>query len=185
VVLCSDNGPVLDDGYKDGAVEKLNGHKPAGSFRGTKGTAFEGGTRTPFVVWGPGRVAPGVSDEIVSTIDFSASFAALLGTPLGADTCGDSFDVLGALLGKPGAKGRDHIVTQNNNANHLGLRDGDWKLIRQQAGPKSDPKYLLFNLSNDPGETTDVAALQTDVRERLKAKLAAVKTNPTSRPAVR
>ncbi|MDH3584931.1 MAG: sulfatase-like hydrolase/transferase, partial [Phycisphaerae bacterium] len=48
IVFCSDNGPVLDDGYKDGAKEKLGSHKPAGPYRGGKYSIFEGGTRTPF-----------------------------------------------------------------------------------------------------------------------------------------
>ena len=61
VILSSDNGPVLDDGYKDGAVEKLGNHKPAGPFRGGKYTIWEGGTRMPFVVRWPGRVKPGIA----------------------------------------------------------------------------------------------------------------------------
>ena len=93
VILSSDNGPVLDDGYKDGAVEKLGDHKPAGPFRGGKYTIFEGGTRMPFVVRWPGRVKPGVSDALVSQVDFCASFAALAGQtsaptmPRTASTC--------------------------------------------------------------------------------------------------
>jgi arylsulfatase A-like enzyme len=42
VILSSDNGPVIDDGYKDGAVEKLAEHKPAGPLRGGKYTAHSG-----------------------------------------------------------------------------------------------------------------------------------------------
>lgn len=59
VVLTSDNGPVLDDGYRDGAVEELGDHKPAGPYRGGKYSKFEGGTRVPFLVRWPGRVRPG------------------------------------------------------------------------------------------------------------------------------
>ncbi|MFG0335495.1 MAG: sulfatase-like hydrolase/transferase, partial [Maioricimonas sp. JB049] len=53
VVFCSDNGPVLDDGYKDGAVEMLGDHTPAGPFSGGKYTVREGGTRTPFITRWP------------------------------------------------------------------------------------------------------------------------------------
>jgi len=63
VILSSDNGPTLDDGYKDGANEKVGSHKPAGPLRGGKYSLFEGGTRIPFIVRWPGHVQPGVSDE--------------------------------------------------------------------------------------------------------------------------
>ena len=64
VILTSDNGPVVDDGYRDDAVEKLGGHKPAGPFRGGKYSIFEGGTRVPFIVRWPGRVKPGTSKAL-------------------------------------------------------------------------------------------------------------------------
>ena len=60
VVFCSDNGPVLNDGYKDGAVEKNDGHKPAGPYSGGKYTIQEGGTRTPFITRWPGTISPGL-----------------------------------------------------------------------------------------------------------------------------
>jgi arylsulfatase A-like enzyme len=65
VLFTSDNGPVVDDGYKDQAVEKLDGHKPAGPLRGGKYSIFDGGTRVPFLVRWPTRVKPGQSDALV------------------------------------------------------------------------------------------------------------------------
>ena len=109
VIFTSDNGPVVDDGYKDEAVEKLGGHKPAGPLRGGKYSTFEGGTRVPFIVRWPGRVKPGVSDALVCQVDFLASFAALTGQSPAADDAPDSFNVLPALLGRP-KTGRDHLV---------------------------------------------------------------------------
>lgn len=167
VILCSDNGPVLDDGYQDGAVEKLGDHQPAGPYRGGKYSVFEGGTRTPFITRWPGHIEPGVSDEIVCTVDFAASFAALAGVALPDDACRDSHNVLDALLGKPGAKGRDLLVQQDNNGNKLGLRQGDWKLVR---GGKKE-KVQLFNLARDPGEQTDVSAQEPDRLRALQALL--------------
>lgn len=177
VILCSDNGPVLDDGYKDGAVEKLGDHKPAGPYRGGKGTAFEGGTRTPFITHWPGKIKSGVSDEVVCTIDLAASFASLVGEKLDPKGCLDSFDIKGVLLGEAGAKGREHVVQQNNGANHLGLRADNWKLLRQKPGPKKAKDavtQLLFDLAKDPGETTNVAAANPDVVKRLGAQLDAI-----------
>ncbi|MBL9201952.1 MAG: sulfatase-like hydrolase/transferase, partial [Opitutaceae bacterium] len=77
IVLCSDNGPVMDDGYKDFALEKRGDHRAGGLFRGGKYSVFEGGTRTPFIARWKGTIKPAVSDDIVCTIDLAASLAAL------------------------------------------------------------------------------------------------------------
>ena len=55
IIVTSDNGPVVDDGYADQAVEKLKNHKPWGPFRGGKYSAYEAGTRVPFIVNWQGR----------------------------------------------------------------------------------------------------------------------------------
>ena len=51
IILSSDNGPVLNDGYYDDAVEKNGHHQPAGGLRGGKYSLFDAGTRVPFVVY--------------------------------------------------------------------------------------------------------------------------------------
>jgi arylsulfatase A len=168
VVFCSDNGPVLDDGYKDGAVEKIGDHKPAGPFRGGKYGITEGGTRTPFITHWPGTIPAGVSEEIVCTIDLAASFAALAGVKLTEDACLDSFNVLGALLGEAGAKGREHLIQQDNGQRgNFGFRVGNWKLHRE-AG-KSEP--ALYNLSDDPGEFKNRASLNPEIARQLNEQL--------------
>lgn len=194
VVLCSDNGPVLDDGYKDDAVTKLGDHQPAGPFRGGKYSVWEGGTRTPFITRWKGRIAPAVSDEIVCTVDFASSFAALAGETPAADGCLDSLNVLGALLGKPGEKGRDHLLQQDNGSGNFGLRVGPWKLVRIERRGKSEArvsaterplpqaKHTLYNLADDPGETTDLSAAQPEVLRRLTAQLDKLISDGRSRP---
>ncbi|QNN22239.1 arylsulfatase [Planctomycetales bacterium ZRK34] len=166
IVFCSDNGPVLDDGYEDGAVTQLGEHTPSGQYRGGKYSIYEGGTRTPFVTYWPGRIKPGVSDQMVCTIDLASSMAALAGVDLPDGAAPDSFNVLGALLGEPGAKGRDHLLQQPNNGHRMALRVGDWKLL-DHAGPKpygihtfqktEKVRYQLYNLAADPAEKTNVA----------------------------
>jgi arylsulfatase A len=186
VVFCSDNGPVMDDGYKDFALEKRGEHRAAGPYQGGKYSVYEGGTRTPFITRWKGKIKPGVSDEIVATIDLPASFAALTGTPLPKDSCLDSFDVSGALLGKPGAKGRDHLIQQDNGqVGNFGFRVGHWKLLRHdsksarnmlveaQLANTQVPQFQLFDLSKDPGETRNVLAQNTAVAEKMQAQLAA------------
>jgi len=192
VVFCSDNGPVLDDGYKDGAVEKLGKHQPAGPFSGGKYSVLEGGTRTPVITHWPGRVTPGVSDDVVCTIDLAASLAALTGVELPAEACLDSFNVLGALLGEAGAKGRDHLIQQDNGqGGNFGLRVGNWKLQRgsanrgaAKAGKKSDPQrnVHLFNLADDVGEKSDVTEQHPDIAQRLNDQLDRLISAGRSRP---
>ena len=121
----------MDDGYKDDALEKLGKHRAAGQYTGGKYSVYEGGTRTPFITRWKGKINPGVSDDIVCTIDLAASIAALTGEPLPPNACKDSLNILGALLGKDGAKGRDHLVQQDNGARGTyGFRMGNWKLHR-------------------------------------------------------
>lgn len=187
VIFTSDNGPVVDDGYKDGAVEKLGGHKPAGPWRGGKYSAFEGGTRVPFIVRWPARVRPGVSDALVCQIDFPATFAELTGQTLDASDAPDSQSVLKALLGRS-RRGRAHLVQQ---AGALSLRRGHWKYIEPSQGAKrfaltntesgNAPEGQLFRLDRDPGETTDVSGKHPKVKRELAALLQKIRDAGRSR----
>lgn len=195
VVFCSDNGPVLDDGYKDGAIEKNGQHRAAGPYSGGKYSVYEGGTRTPFITRWKGRIAPGVSDELVCTIDLAASLAALTEQPLPDDACLDSFNVLGALLGEQDAEGRDHLVQQDNGSSGtFGLRTGSWKLhhykkksarnvvVERQLENSKVAEYQLFDLENDPAEKNNVIEQNPQVASRLKQQLADIIDQGRSRP---
>ncbi len=172
VVFCSDNGPVLDDGYKDDAVEKLGDHAPAGPFRGGKYGVYEGGTRTPFIAWCPGRVAQGTSDALISTIDLPATLAAVVGAAVPAEAFPDSADLHGALLGSASARGRDAVLQQDNGSGSFGYREGRWKLVRARAGKKARAgAEALYDLETDPGEQTDVGDRHPEVVARLRAAL--------------
>ncbi len=177
VIFTSDNGPVVDDGYKDDAVLKLGAHKPAGVLRGGKGSNFEGGTRIPLIVRWPRQVRHAVSDALVSQIDLLASFASLTGQKLAEVDAPDSFDVLTALLGKS-KTGREHLLQQ---AGVLSLRQGRWKYIEPGRGAKvnvntntemgNDPAGQLYDLSRDPGERENLVTRKTDKFRELGALL--------------
>lgn len=186
IVVCSDNGPVLDDGYQDGAVEKIGDHQPAGPYSGGKYSVLEGGTRTPFITRWKGRIQPGVSEQVVCTIDLPASLAALAGVLLPDTACRDSFNVLPALLGESGAKGRDHLLQQDNGSGNFGLRMGDWKLVRRKVRAKSQATVTkknhkdaaglnaLYFLPDDPGEENDLSVKNPEKTKELVAKLDAL-----------
>ena len=126
IILTSDNGPVLDDGYDDEAVTALNGHTPWGPLRGGKYSAFEAGTRVPFLVSWPAMIKTGVSDAMVSQLDFIASFASMLKTKVPADDATDSENLLDALMGKS-QQGRKAMVKQGLRT--LSVTNGEWKYI--------------------------------------------------------
>jgi arylsulfatase A-like enzyme len=165
VILTSDNGPVVDDGYQDQAVELLGDHRPAGPLRGGKYSAFDGGTRVPFVVRWPDRVRPGESDALASQIDLLASLAALVEQSIGPGAAPDSRDALATLLGRSGDD-RDFVIEHAANG-ALSLIVGDWKYIEPHAGPRvsantnielgNDPEPQLYNLAQDLGEQNNLA----------------------------
>jgi arylsulfatase A-like enzyme len=176
VLFTSDNGPVVDDGYADGAAAKLGDHRPAGPWRGGKYTPFEGGTRVPFIVrWPAGVKAGGTSDALISQVDLLASLAALAGADVPADAGPDSFNLLPALLGQPGARGRDRLIEQGGGV-AVAVRSGQWKFIPGNGGPR------LFDLGRDPAEATDVAADHPDVVKDLRAALQKARDTGRTRP---
>ncbi|NWK55275.1 arylsulfatase [Verrucomicrobiaceae bacterium N1E253] len=165
VIFSSDNGPVYDDGYKDGTTvqtstkESDRGHDGSGPYRGGKYQIYEGGTRVPFLIKWPGKIKPGKSEALVSQIDFLASFASLVGVELTATQGIDSRNMLPALLGQD-EKGLPYMIEE---AGILALRQGPWKYI-QPRGKKG--KAQLYNLDSDVGEQNNIIAQQP---ERAKA----------------
>lgn len=115
IILSSDNGPVVDDGYKDKAEELLNGHTPSGPWRGNKYSAFEGGTAVPVIVRWPQKIKKtGDSDVLMSQIDWLASLGALINARLPKGSAPDSYDRLGNLIGTDKTD-RPWIVEQSMN----------------------------------------------------------------------
>lgn len=174
IVLTSDNGPVVDDGYQDRAVELLGNHRPWGEFRGGKYSNFEAGTRVPLIVSWPKQVKPAVSDALVSHIDLYASMAKLMGKTLESGAGVDSQDYLDAFLGKD-TKGRDYVI---EFAGALSVSDGQWKYITPNNKPAyakltntelgNSPEDQLYNLKEDIGEKNNVASEHPDIVAKLK-----------------
>jgi arylsulfatase A-like enzyme len=188
VIVTSDNGPVVDDGYQDQAVEKLSGHKPSGPLRGGKYSIFDAGTRVAFIVRWPGKVKKGISDALVCQIDFLSSFAALTGQSLADNDAPDSHNVLQALLGQSKA-GREHLV---EHAGTLSIIKGQWKYIEPSKGQKfnkgtntelgNDPLPQLYNLAEDLGEKQNVAPQHPEKVQELADQLKKIRDQGRSRP---
>lgn len=181
IIFTSDNGPVLDDGYLDGAVTMLNGHTPAGVLRGGKYSAFEGGTRVPFILNWPARVKPQVSNALISQMDMLASFAGLLHQPIPRGQATDSENILDALLGKS-SKGRSIHVQQGGA---LSVTKDGWKyiepakgaailpLVNIESGNAKEPQ--LYNLKKDIGEKNNLAQQYPDKVKELATLLEVIR----------
>jgi len=181
VIFSSDNGPVLDDGYQDEAVAKLNGHTPAGPMRGGKYSALEGGTRIPLLISWPGHIKPQISDALVSQLDMLASFAAFTHQIIPAGDARDSENVLGAFLGRSD-HGRSVYVEQGgalaivkNGWKYIPPNKGEAydKLVGIETGNAAEPQ--LYNLKDDIGEKHNLAARYPERVKELESLLESVK----------
>jgi arylsulfatase A-like enzyme len=183
IIFTSDNGQVIDDGYQDEAVEKLGNHQPGGIYRGGKYSAFEGGTRVPFIVSWKGTVKPNKTNAaLFSQIDLYASLASLTGVAVTPGQAPDSRNNLKVLLNQSN-RSREFLVEQSVNST-LSLIKGQWKYIEPSKGPKRNketntelgnlPEPQLYNLADDPGETKNLASARPDKVNEMKKMLEAI-----------
>ena len=172
-VFTSDNGPLYD---RHGGTD-TDFFQSAGIFRGRKGSLYEGGIRVPCIVRWNGKIAAGSeSTRVTGFEDWLPTLLELVGasetTPKGLD--GISFAP--TLLGRQ-QEPRPFLYREiPEYGGQQCVRVGDWKAVRQKLhpGPKAklDPGPVeLYDLKNDPSETTDVAALHADVVAKLSALL--------------
>jgi arylsulfatase A-like enzyme len=182
VIYTTDNGPWLSFKHHGGS---------AGPLRDGKGTTFEGGQRVPCVMWGPGRIPAGTEcGELAGTIDLLPTIAALTKVPLPEGRKIDGVDI-SALLTTDAGSPRNEFVYYTSQGVIEGLRQGKWKLlVKKPRRPKGKgkataepaaPEILLFDLSTDPGEQTNLASshsdLVADLTKRMLELDAEIETN--------
>lgn len=162
LIFTSDNGGALVHGSSNGPL------------RGSKGQAFEGGIRVCTIAWWPGKVPGGTStDAITSMMDILPTFARLAGAKVPEDRKIDGVDIwpiLGDIAGARPPRTEFHYFRGFALA---AVRSGPWKLHLALAegprgGKKSASRPQLFNLSDDIGESRDVASGNPDVVSRLQ-----------------
>jgi len=166
VLFTSDNGCAP---YIGAAELESKGHFPSGPLRGYKGDVFEGGHRIPFIVRWPGVVKPAaVCGRLVHEADLLATVADILSTKLPDNTGEDSFSLLPLLRGgdKPV---REHAVSCASSG-VPGLRRGPWKLILARD-PKAKTEVQLYNLDDDIGERTNLAAEKPEIVAEMRTLL--------------
>ncbi|NGF55061.1 arylsulfatase [Parapedobacter sp. SGR-10] len=171
IIFSSDNGPVLNDGYYDDAVERLGDHKPWGPFRGGKTSLYEAGTRVPFIVQWKQTIKPGVSDALICQMDLMTSLGKMLNI---THEQTDSQNILNALLGKS-EKGRNELILES--LTKTALLQGDWVMIPPYDGPAvtkttniergNSPEYQLYNIKNDIGQQNNLAKTHPDILKKM------------------
>lgn len=171
IIFSSDNGPVIDDGYHDDAIEKLGNHEPAGPLRGGKYSLFEAGTRVPFITYWKGTIEPGVSDALVSQLDILGSLAALVDSEIEGL---DSENLLETFMGTK-KTGRESLVLEATS--RTAFRKGDWAMIPPYNGRRinasvnielgNDTIYQLYDLKKDIGQQQNLAKIAPDTLSML------------------
>ena len=179
LILSSDNGPVLNDGYYDDAVEKNGNHTPSGPLRGGKYSLFEAGTRVPFITYWKGKIQPTVSDAIVSQIDILSSISALVNSGIKGK---DSENLLPVLLGTT-KKGRESLILEATT--RTAFRKGAWVLIPPYKGPAINEEvnielgnaeeFQLYNLKEDINQQTNLAKTKPEKLAEMKKAFEAIR----------
>lgn len=169
ILVCSDNGPE-------------GGAGSAGPLRGFKGMLYEGGIRSPLVVWGPGFVAKekagsNNSSSVLAGIDLAPSVLKLAGVTQPTEVDFDGQVLTDVLLGQSNSSRSKPIFFRRppdrphhnveGNLPDLAIRDGHWKLLCEYSG--ASPQ--LYKIHTDAGETTNVAAANLEIVERLTTTL--------------
>jgi arylsulfatase A len=162
VIFTSDNGPHIEGG----ADPKF--FNSSGGFRGVKRDLYEGGVREPFAARWPGVIKPGsTSDHIGAFWDMMPTFAELAGTKSPANIDGISFTA--TLTGKGIQKKHDYLYWEfHEQGGRQAVRQGNWKAVRLKAAGNPDGIVELYDLSKDPGETTNLTPRFPDKANALR-----------------
>ena len=201
VLFNSDNGP--ETAHTDW-MRQDHDHDAAGGYRGMKRDGWEGGHRVPFIARWPGWIPAGqVSRQLTNTTDIFATVASVVGYELPDDVAVDSYDMLPAMLGTQDEKDsiRPFMLTQSFRG-EFQIRKGDWKYLhhtgsggnnysrgnlQKYALPETAPKATgqLYNLADDPGETTNLFFTESEKRQELQTLLKKLIAKENGRSAPR
>ncbi len=173
IFFSSDNGPQVN--WNGGAYPsdlRLTDFNQPIPFRGSKSQVYEGGIRVPgFVNW-PGRIVPKNIDSVLHIVDWLPTVAGILEADLtvpNAQPVVDGLDFSPLLLTDQQSldEDRDIYSIHRPKPDKWAIRWGDWKIVSYQEQEPIAESWQLYNLKNDPAETTDVAAANREIVEKL------------------
>lgn len=172
IVFSSDNGAINDcplhgtDKYPGWQEDypRLGSNAP---FRGVKAQLYEGGIRTPTIVNWRGQLAARKMDSPVQVTDWYPTLTSLAGAT--AEATPDGRDIWPLITGGEDKPETRRLYWNFRGGKHHGLRHGDWKLIAHQT--ESGYRYELFNIGEDPYETSELSAACPDRVRQLAAMI--------------
>ena len=173
-----DDNTIVFFASDNGAVFSLSGTDPeffqsTGGLRGFKQDLYEGGIRTPFIARWSGHISAGSTNDFIGAFwDMLPTFCELAGTASPDDI--DGVSILPTLLGQAGQKQHEYLYWEYQSGGRAqAVRFGDWKAVRNNVNKSPNPVPELYNLANDPQESTNVAAEFPDVTARAVAYMEA------------
>jgi len=179
VIFSSDNGTSKAANIPELAKQ---GHIVSAGFRGSKADLWDGGHRVPFIARWPEHIAAGsTSDQLICLTDLFATTSDITGVASPAGSAEDSVSFLPALSGAEIVSTRAGVI-HHSISGHFAYRQGKWKLLlaKGSAGwtgakenqlPKGSPKAQLYDMEQDPGETTNLYESHPEVADRLLKQL--------------
>ena len=177
IIFTSDNGTHREGGHNPDFFDSN------GPFRGYKRDLYEGGIRVPMIASWPGTIEPGATTDHVSAFwDVFPTVAELAGQPIPADVDGISF--LPTLLGnETNQEEHDYLYWEFHELQgRQAIRQGQWKGVRYNVATDPDSTIELYDLSQDPGETVNLAEEYPDVASELAVVMAQARTaHPNAR----
>lgn len=170
VVFASDNGPSPDEG------PGMRHFDSNGPFRGGKRDLYEGGIRTPQIVWWPGTIGGGAVSAVPTAFwDLAPTMLDLAGAPI-PDSM-DGVSIAPTLVGETqDLSGRALYWEFHERGGKQAVRLGRWKAVRLNVGRDRAGAIELYDLETDPGETADVVAANPDVAAALVELMASMRT---------
>jgi len=172
VVFTSDNGPWLTFNEHGGS---------AGLLREGKGCTFEGGMREPCVMWWPGRIKPGVVNDMGATMDLYTTILTLAGAEVPTDRVVDGLDLSPALFGT-GPSPRNTMFYYRGTKLYA-VRKGPYKahfFTRSAYGKDKEVTHdppLLYHIGHDPSEKYDVSKDHPEVIADIRQEVALHQAN--------
>ena len=177
VIFTSDNGPHKEGGHKPDFFDSN------GPLRGYKRDLYEGGIRVPTLAWWPNTITPGSTSSHVATgWDILPTFCDLAGVRAPQNLDGVSFAPTIRGEKKKQTK-REHVYWEfHEQGGKQAIRKGNWKAVRLNVRKKPNGPIELYDLSNDIGETKNLAAEHPDlIKEMARIMTDSRTVNPTFR----